>query len=266
MQDAIEEALPFLWQSSSYIAGHECWGRSVAVKHKFEDGKERQFWVHVYRSDTKTHMEHMAFRCMLENFEKQWLQWKPTAKARECPLLKSHWLKFFKGIKKPGTALEPDHEAIDLATRYFGFFCNVTTMHCTAQEAIEIYGTRDLIEKTFKAGKNSADMSVVRSHREDTAEGRFIISFVAMTILSRLYALMKKSVTIADSKGQLKTLEPLARDMSFNELKNYLEGIYIIFDGRGGRRWSEVTKKQHNIALRMGFPDLYTALPEWGLR
>lgn len=266
VQEAVEEAMPFLWQSSSYIAGHECWGRSVAVEHKFEDGKERQVWVHVYRSDTKTHMEHMAFRRMLENFEKQWLQWKSTAKAPECPLLKSRWLKFFKGSKQPGTALEPDHEAIDLATRYFGFFCNITTMPCTAQEAIEIYGTRDLIEKTFKAGKSTADMSVVRSHREDTAEGRFIISFVAMTILSRLYALMKKSVTIADNKGNLKTLEPLAQDMSFNELKNYLEGIYMIFDGRGGRRWSEVTKKQHNIALRMGFPDLYTALPEWGPR
>lgn len=36
---------------------------------------------------------------------------------------------------------------------------------------------------------------------------------------------------------------------SFNELKNYLESIYMIFDGRGGRRWSEVTEKQHNIAL-----------------
>ena len=77
---------------------------------------------------------------------------------------------------------------------------------------------------------------------------------------------MKKSVTIADSKGKLKTLEPLARDMSFNELKNYLENICMIFVGRGDRRRSEVTKKQHNIALRMGFPDLFTALPEWGPR
>ena len=266
VQNAIEEALPYLWQSSSYIRGHECWGRSVAVERKFEDGKQRRFWVHVYRSDTKTHMEHMAFRRMLENFEKQWLQYKPTDKTQECPLLKSPWLKFFKGTKEPGAALEQDHQAIDLATRYFGFFCNITTMPCTAQEAIEIYGTRDLIEKTFKAGKSSADMSVVRSHREDTAEGRFIISFVAMTILSRLYALMKKSVTVADSKGNPKTLEPLARDMSLNELKNHLEGIYMIFDGHGGRRWSEVTKKQHNIALRMGFPDLFTTLPEWGPR
>ena len=58
----------------------------------------------VYRSDTKTHMEHMAFRRMLENFEKQWLQWKPTAKVAECPLLKSRWLKYFKGSHKPGTA------------------------------------------------------------------------------------------------------------------------------------------------------------------
>ncbi len=135
-------------------------------------------------------------------------------------------------------------------------------MPCTAQEAIEIYGTRDLIEKTFKAGKSTADMSVVRSHRENTAEGKFIISFVAMTILSRLYALMKESVTVDDGNG-MKILEPLAQDMSFEELKNHLEGIYMIFDGRGGRRWSEVSKKQHNIVLRMGFPDLYTALPDW---
>ena len=233
-------------------------GRSVAVEHKFEDGKGRQFRVNVYRSDTKTHMEHMAFRRMLENFEKQWLQWKPTAKAAECPLLKSRWLKYFKGPHKPGTALEPDHEAIDQATRYFGFFSNITTMPCTAQEAIEIYGTRDLIEKTFKAGKSTADMTVVRSHREDTTEDRFIISFVAMTILSRLYDLMKESETVDDGNGNVKILESLALDKSFEELKNHLEGICKIFDGRDGRRGPGATEKQHDIAIRMGFLDLYS--------
>ena len=172
--------------------------------------------------DLVTRGKQVTIISFVENFEKQWVQYKPTDKTQEYPLLKSRWLKFFKGLNDPGTELEPDHLATDLATRYFGLFCNITTMPCTAQEVIEIYGTRDLIEKTFKAGKSTAYMSVVRSHREDTAEGRFIISFVAMTILSRLYALMKKSVTVADSKGNLKTLEPLSQDMSFNELKNYL--------------------------------------------
>ena len=49
--------------------------------------------------------------------------------------------------------------------------------------------------------------------------------------------------------------------MTFNELRNHLSSIRLVFDGKGNKRWCEVTKKQHLFATRLGYPDLYTALP-----
>ena len=73
-----------------------------------------------------------------------------------------------------------------MATRYFGIFCNVTTMQCSAREAISTYRTRDVIEKAFKGGKSNLDFDVVRAHGESTMEGRFIVGFVALSILTEL--------------------------------------------------------------------------------
>ena len=51
--------------------------------------------------------------------------------------------------------------------------------------------------------------------------------------------------------------------MTFNELKNRLATPRVIFDRNGVGHWLEVTKRQHGIAARLGFPDLYTMIPDW---
>ena len=48
------------------------------------------------------------------------------------------------------------------------------------------------LKKSFKGGKTNIELDVVRAHGEATMEGRFIIGFAAMSILNRLYVLMKQ--------------------------------------------------------------------------
>ena len=55
-------------------------------------------------------------------------------------------------------------------------------------------------------------------------------------------------------------------EMTLKEIRNYLGSIRLINDGRDNRIWQEVTVRQHNIACRLGFPDLYRELPDWGPR
>lgn len=145
-------------------------------------------------------------------------------------------------------------------------FANVSTMECGTTDALRTYRERDLIEKTFKNGKSIVEMDTVRAHTDNSMEGRFIISFTAMTILSRIYRLMNATTYEPKADGKMKTVKPLIRDMSFNEMRNNLSGVRMVYDGHGGRRWMEVTKKQHMIARRMGFPNLYVDLPTWGRR
>lgn len=268
IRNAIEEAMPHLWTNAARIAGDKCCGKTIAVEPTFEDGKKQRLWVHVYRTDGKAEQENSAFYEGLEVFEKQWIHWRPRKGKDEntenCALRKSPWMKYFeKGKGIPGqTPLVQNDAAIDAATRYFGIFCNVTTMECTAKETLSTYRARDLIEKTFKGGKTNFELGVIRSHDDDTMEGRFIIGFVALSILSNLYYRMKSQDSIVKTGGEKKALT-LAEEMTFNELKNRLTTPRIIFDKDGKGHWLEVTKRQHEIAARLGFPNLYKTVPNW---
>ena len=149
-----------------------------------------------------------------------------------------------------------------MATRYFGIFCNVTTMPCSAQEAMTTYRTRDVIEKAFKGGKTNIDFDGVRAHGESTMEGRFVVGFVALSVLTELYGRMKRG-SFENTKTGLKEIAPLIEEMSFNELKNRLATPRVVYDGLGNALWLEVTNRQHEIAARLGFPNLYKQIPDW---
>lgn len=266
IREAIEKAITSLWEGSSHICG-DVFGVTVPVKPKFDDSVERKLWVHVFRSDSKSSIETQAFFTDLEDFESQWKNWDDDAHNGVCPLLKSRKLAYYRvptGLPGQST-LERDNEKINEAIRYFGFFCDVTTMPAKAREVYDNYCARDLIEKAFRSGKSDVEMSVARAHSDLTLEGRFLISFVALTILTDFHRRMNQKTTRI-VKGKAVVDRPLGDEMTLKEIRNYLGSIRLINDGRGNRIWQEVTVKQHNIARRLGFPDLYRELPDWGPR
>lgn len=133
IREAIEKAITSLWEGSSHIRG-DVFGVTVPVKPKFDDGVERELWVHVFRSDSKSSIETQAFFTDLEDFESQWKNWDDDAHTGVCPLLKSRKLAYYRepaGL--PGQSiLERDNEKINEAIRYFGF--SVTSQPCPPKQ------------------------------------------------------------------------------------------------------------------------------------
>ena len=60
IREAVEKAITSLREARSHIRG-DIFGVTVPVKPKFEDGVERELWVHVFRSATKSSTETQAF-------------------------------------------------------------------------------------------------------------------------------------------------------------------------------------------------------------
>ena len=260
----IDDILHELWMSKTRILGTKLWGTTIPIEHKFEDGKKRKLWIHVYRSDLKSHYENADFYEDLEKFAREWINWEGEEPSL-CPLHKSPMRKYFKeDVGVPGiSALEQDDNAIDAATRFFGTFSNVSTMECTAKDALLDYQARDLIEKTFKAGKSGFSTDVIRSHSEKAGEGRLVISFIAMSILASIYFRMKQKSTIMVNDKE-KEQKPLSEEMSFDEIRNCLSTASLAHDDKGNKYWMGITGRQHEIVRRLGFPNLYTAIPDWG--
>ena len=242
VQESIKEVLPRLWLNETRISGQQCWGATHSLLHRFPDGKNRRMWVHVYRSDLISHTENTRFYSSLEAFETQWNSCKKSGDGNEAALLKSPLLKYYK--KMSGKQLQPgidelvrDDWAIDQAVRYFGCFCNVTTFPCTAADALLEYTLRDSIEKCFKAGKSCVELDTIRSHNDQTTEGRFVVSFCCMTILNELHRRMKLE-TFATVGTEARKLPPLTKEMTWNEIRNYMSGIRMVYDGKAdGGGW-----------------------------
>ncbi len=272
VKDVIDEANSTPWGSENRVNSYSCFGKTFPLEKVFQDGQTRKIWVHVYYSASKKSIEELAFYQQLSNFEEGWIYWDSKSskseddKKDDCPLLKDPLMKYYipdtgiLGKKAP----ERNHEAINKMAASLGFFANVTTMECSASDALENYKARDLIEKTFKAGKSLFDMDCIRSHDDNTMAGRMIISFVTLSIINHIYMKMNMPTTVTQKNGKEKTLKPLIQKMTFKQLKNTLSGIRLTRYSDGVRRWTETTSKQHEIAQRMGYPNLYVDIPAWG--
>ena len=62
------------------------------------------------------------------------------------------------------------------------------------------------------------------------------------------------------------TLWPLAKEMTFNQIRNYLSSIRVVYDSNGNCRWQEITKRQQQIAVRLGLSGVYDAVPTWAMK
>lgn len=267
VRDAAEQVMTRLWESQSRLYGCQDWGATVCKTIEFDDGKKRDVWVHIFRNESKSHTEQGAFFANLERFEADWAAASKAQDTQKQALKNNDNLKYFIGPHgEPGVStLVRDHDAINSAIRYMGFFASVSTMECTAQEAIETYRQRDAIEKCFQAGKSDVSMDVIRSHSETTMKGRFIISFIALTILCELRRRMKQELVEVDEAGEVtKRLRALGTEMSYNEIQNYLAPILAIYFGSKGH-YGEITSKQRMIATRLGCPDAFDELPDYSL-
>lgn len=269
VKEAAEEVMSDLWDARTRLRGCTAWGKTVQKEIKFNDGKMRTLWVHIFRDEMSSHVASQQLFSEIESFENQWKAADyAKAQTREA-LSQSQTLKYFMKPKgAPGTcSLERDYDAINAATRYFGFFASVSTMPCDAQAAIETYHNRDNIEKCFKAGKSDINMDAIRSHSDATMKGRFIVSFCALTMLCELRRRMTRPYFEMDEQGEVKNkFAPLADEMTFGALLNYLDSIKVSYGNTTEDvRLEEVTNKQRIIAMRLGCAGVFDAVPDYAL-
>lgn len=184
--DAIEEALPGLGSHLCRLS-NSVQGKTVPVDLKLGPTDSRRVWVHVFRDRRRAISEEAELFEDLAAFEEKWTNCNDDVIAR---------------------ALERTV-----------LFASVSTMECSTRFALDTYGQRDSVEKCFVAGKTNFNMDVLRAHGTHTMEGRFIVSFVALTLLCEL----KRRMAAPESavvKGGIR--QSLADEFTWNSLMSFL--------------------------------------------
>ena len=246
------------WDASSVIPGTAVHAHSekTEVKHK---GRTFSLWVHVFRSDEKSAAEHEGFFRMLDGFEKIWKN-SPAAERQKL-LDNKDLMRFYAPCSDLSAGLVRDDDAINEHTRNFGFFASVSVEEMTSERAYEVYKGRDGIEKCFESGKMGFKLGTARAHRQDTMEGRFVVAFVALSILAELKHQLSKRRTFEDKRKK----DIPEKAYSVSDVLDITAGTTINYGVRTKRHWTGGLLKEHKrLCVACGFDeDLYDQKPAY---
>ena len=192
----------------------------------------------------------------LDEFEREW------RKAGESRREELHASKMMQYYETPvnGDELKRYAAAINEHCKYFGFFCNITNYKCDAVEAYETYKKRDYIEKCFKSGKMGINMDVTRSHYQDTMNGRFVVAFVALIIMSAVLKQLEQERVFEDHRK--KSIQ--SRFYSFSDVIEITRPVSINYAVFTNKVWITGVKKETNrLCIACGTPGVYESKPDF---
>jgi hypothetical protein len=148
---------------------------------------------------------------------------------------------FFKIDERKGAILgfEPDCVKIDERLGRMGFFVLLSNdADLDSGRVLGIYRGRDVIEKNFDHLKNGLDFRRLRTHVNETTDGKLFTGFIALILRSYLLNKIKAKVETREF-----TLE--------KALKEYRKIRVVTFDD-GSRMLTPLTKTQRHLLEAIG--------------
>jgi transposase len=126
-----------------------------------------------------------------------------------------------------------DFNKIDDLAKKYGYFCLLTNSDFNSSEILTIYRRRDMIEKAFDDVKNYLDMKRLRTHRQETTDGKLFCAFIALIVTSQI------GVSLGDMMKE--------KSWSKNDVIKELEKVRVVFSAGKERLMNPMTKTQRLI-------------------
>jgi hypothetical protein len=186
----------------------------------------RRIYLHIFYNDQRATDDKIAFNKLLDLLEEE------LKSGNRNPDHEKLYAKYYeiREILAKGIALTPKQDAIKAVEKYYGYFALLTNGVKDPLDALEIYRSKDMIEKAFGNLKERLNMRRTSVSSEENLEGKLFVQFVALIYLSYI----KKAM--CDNN--------LFKDYTLQELLDELDVIEQ-FEQPGRRhRIGEITQKQ----------------------
>ena len=193
-------------------------------------------YLHVYHDDQRATDDKIAFNGLLDRLEEE-------LKSRQRnPKNEKSYAKYYEIKETPvrGITLIPKQEEIDKARKNYGYFALLSNGIRDPLESLEIYRTKDVVEKAFGNLKERLNMRRTSVSSDVSLDGKLFVQFIALIYLSHIQKVM--------------TEKSLFKNYTMQELLDELDVIERF--ERPGRRphIGEMTKKQMELYELFGFP------------
>ena len=94
------------------------------------------------------------------------------------------------------------------------------------KEAINLYKSRDVSEKVFRADKSYLGNSCLRVASDEAAATKIFIGFIALIIRCRMYKLLKEKAREMVKKPNYLTVPTAIRELEKIEMIRHLDNVY----------------------------------------
>jgi transposase len=194
----------------------------------------RRMYLHIFHNDQKATDDKNAFNDMLDMLEQEILT------DNRQPEHEKLYSKYYQMKATPirGITLIPKQEAIDAAEKNYGYFALISNGIKDPLDALEIYRSKDLVEKAFGNLKERLNMRRTSVSSPENLEGKLFVQFVALIYLSYI----NKAMSEHSLYGKY-TMQELLDELDIIERYEHPERKHYI---------GEMTKKQRDLYGYLG--------------
>ena len=211
------------------------WNYSETKKRTGEVFKDtKRMYLHLYYNDQKATDDKNSFNKLLDRLEEELLT------GNRKPEHEKLYAKYYEVKETPArrVSLIPKQGDIDVIEKNYGYFALISNGVKDPLVALDIYRSKDMIEKAFGNLKERLNMRRTSVSSEENLEGKLFVQFIALMYLSYINKAMSDN--------------QLFKSYTMQELLDELDVIER-FEQPGRRhRIGEMTKKQVDIYKYLG--------------
>lgn len=200
----------------------------TTVKGKLFPSDEKDRYFHIYYSERKRSTEREQLEEKIDRMA-SFLESQQGKEQYECPSAFCHYfdpIYHTQGDVKTFMFARERQEVIDSEIKLCGYFIIITSEKMSAEEALDLYKSRDGSEKLFRGDKSYLGNKSFRVHGSESVNTKIFIEFVALIIRNRFYTYLKEQMRKSDKKENFMTVPAALRELEKIEMIRQTDGNY----------------------------------------
>ena len=200
----------------------------TTVKGKLFPSDEKDRYFHIYYNERKRIAEREQLEEKIDRMA-AYLENQQGKTGYECPSAFCHYfdpIYHIQGDEKTFMFGRERRDVIDSEIKLCGYFIIITSEKMTAEEALELYKSRDGSEKLFRGDKSYLGNKSLRVHGNESVNNKIFIEFVALIIRNKFYTYLKEQMRKSEKKDNFMTVPAALKELEKIEMIRQADASY----------------------------------------
>lgn len=165
----------------------------ITVKRQLYPSDDKERYFHIYYNDRRKTAEREAVEARIDRMA-AFLQEHEGTQIELNGTFQKYFDLIYYHKGKPDEKFMYGRElydVIDEEIKLCGYFVIITSEKMTAEEAIDLYKSRDASEKLFRGDKSYLGNKSYRIQSNESLHAKIFVEFVALIVRNRIYSLLK---------------------------------------------------------------------------